>query len=304
MKHLYEYIFENKDLVDELIDLYKSEFDNLSRHSKVHLLTRGNLIKMFSKNKMIETLKYNADKLSEVIDLFNNDIDKLIDKYVLIGYKSKGRKADIGELFKSVNTTYKKFLCIVTILEMTYTFQRVNMLNMIDIDNINNIINDNIDTIKKCIKIDKYNFKKNASTKYINSLYFITNLRHTLTSLDRIVDDINYNECIDYFIDLYKNQSNETTIYGITHILIGASDFYQKQINDKYYSLVSILEDLTSKSLFNKLSLDLRIEILLCCKLFGHEKNIDLSSEISKSNLDKNEHTNMLYILLKKYEIS
>lgn len=303
MKHLYEYIFESQDLADELIDLYKSNFDKLSRHSRVHLLTRGNLIKLFPKKKLVTVLKSNADTLSNVIKLFNTDIDKLIEDYVLIGYKAKGRKKDIGELFKSVNSSYKKFLGIITILEMTYTFQRVKLLDMIDIDSIDNIISKNKELIKDCIHNDKYNFRKNASTKYINSLYFIYNLKDTLNSLNNIVDDNIYDDAIEYFIELYENTPNETTIYGITHILIGTSDFYQKQISSKYNKLVALLEKLTYDSLFKKLTLDLQIEVLLCCKLFGKTVDIDLSNKISKSDLDKNEHTNMLYILLNKYEI-
>ena len=68
MKSLYNYIFENERLEDHLINLYRRNSDGLSRHSKVHLMTRGNLINMFPRVKMVEVLKDNAETLSDVLD--------------------------------------------------------------------------------------------------------------------------------------------------------------------------------------------------------------------------------------------
>ena len=42
-------------------------------------------------------------------------IDDIVNKYVLIGYTENDRKRKIGELFKSCNNTYKKYLSIVSI---------------------------------------------------------------------------------------------------------------------------------------------------------------------------------------------
>lgn len=305
MKNLYTYIFENWSIEDKLIRLYQDNIDNLSRHCKVHLMTRGNLIGMFSRDKMADILKKNAETLSQVIVLFQTDTDKLLNDYVLIGYRSDKRKKNIGNLFESVNNKYKKFLCLVTILEMTYTYQRVGMLDLIEFSKIESIINDNIELIESCIKEDKYNFKKKASTKYINSIFFVSNLKRSLIQLNSIsFDTIFYNELVDYYIKLYNDKPDATTIYGITHILIGASDFYQKRISKVFNPLVNILYNVVSdKQSFDKLTLDLRIEVLLCCKLFGREFDIDMTKYIDCTNLEENEHTNMLYILLKKHRI-
>ena len=140
MKDLYTYIFESIPIEDKLIRLYQDNVDSLSRHCKVHLMTRGNLIGMFSRDKMTDILKNNAETLSQVIGLFQTDIDKVLNDYVLIGYRSDERKKNIGKLFESVNDKYKKFLCLVTILEMTYTYQRVDMLNLIDFGKIESIV--------------------------------------------------------------------------------------------------------------------------------------------------------------------
>lgn len=305
MKNLYTYIFENWSIEDKLIRLYRDNVDNLSRHCKVHLMTRGNLIGMFSRDKMTDILKKNAETLSQVIDLFQSDIDKMLNDYVLIGYRSDKRKKNIGNLFESVNDKYKKFLCLITILEMTYTYQRVDMLNLIEFSKIESIINDNIELIKSCITEDKYNFKKKAATKYINSIFFVDNLKRSLIQLNDIsFNKMFYNELVEYYTKLYIDKPNATTIYGITHILIGASDFYQKSIDNIFNPLVNTLYSVVSdKQLFDKLTLDLRIEVLLCCKLFGREFDIDMSKYINYINLEENEHTNMLYILLKKHKI-
>lgn len=305
MKSLYNYIFKNTPLEDKLIDLYVRNVDELSRHCRVHLMTRGNLIGMFPREMMTNILKDNAETLSDVINLFLNDMDKLLNDYVLIGYRSDDRKKSIGDLFESVNDKYKKFLCLITILEMTYTYQRVGMLNLIDFKGISSIIDENSELIEHCIKEDKYNFKKKAATKYINSIFYIKNLKNTLRGLSDIkFDDEFFGGLVKYYTELYCDNPNATTLYGITHILIGASDFYQKKIDARYMPLVNVLYGVvTDKRSFDRLTLDLRIEILLCCKLFGVEFDIDMSSYIDCVNLEENEHTNMLYILLKKYRI-
>lgn len=305
MKSLYNYIFENERLEDHLINLYRRNSDGLSRHSKVHLMTRGNLINMFPRVKMVEVLKDNAETLSDVIDLYRTDMDRLMQDYVLIGYRSDDRKKKIGELFESVNDKYKKFLCLITILEMTYTYQRVDMLNLIDLESINSIVDECSDLIYECINEDKYNFKKRAATKYINSIFYVSNLKNTLRGLSGInFDGSFFDGIVEYYVALYNEKPNATTVYGITHILIGASDFYQKKIDARYIPLVNVLYGVvTDKKSFDRLTLDLKIEILLCCKLFGREFDIDMTKYIDSVNLDENEHTNMLYILLKKYRI-
>ena len=189
---------------------------------------------------------------------------------------------------------------------MTYTFQRVGMLDLIDIDKIRNVITSNKTLIEKCISEDKYNFKEKASTKYINSIFFIKNLSNEFNELNDIISETLLNKTIEYFLKLYKNKPDTTTLYGLTHILIGASDFYTKQIDDKYdYLVKSINQAICNPSIFDKVTLDLQIEMLLCSKLFSKQpicKNMD--AYISFDNLEENEHTNMLYILLNKYDIN
>lgn len=289
---------------DRLIDAYRKEFNNLSRHSKIHLLTRGSLVNMFPRKLMVNTLKRNAKTLNRVIDLFEHDIDTLVDEYVLIGYTSNKRKRKIGELFKSVDTEYKRFLGLVTIMEMTYTFQRMGLLDMIDVDGIESIIDRNVNLIKTCLNDDKYEFRVHAATKYINASFFVYNLSKTFRSLNGLLSDSFYKDIVDDYINKCTDNPDETNLYGITHILIGASNFYTEKLPDTYNRVMNVLYNVVyNNRIFNSLTLDLRMELLLCCKLFGMNPNIDLSDEISLVELDKNEHTNMLYILYNKYRL-
>lgn len=292
------------DKEDELIKLYQTNFNSFTRHCQIHLLTRGNLIGIFSQKLLRKYLKHNAKILNNVIDLFNYNIDQLLNDYVLIGYKEDDRKRKIGELFRSVDDDYKKFLCLITILEMTYTFQRTNLSKLINMNSISSLINENINLLHTCIVDDKYNFKEKAATKYINSIYFIKNLQDNISSLQSVLPENIEKSIIEYYIKLYNENPNTTTLYGITHILIGASGFYTKKISDIYNPLINILyNSITNTNVLDNITLDLQMEILLCCKLFGKPINIDLSDKIKTNKLEENEHTNMLYILLKKYKI-
>lgn len=292
------------DKYDELINDYISNFNTFNRHTKIHLLTRGNLIDMFPKKTLIYNLKKNSNELNKVLNLFENDLDELLNNYVLIGYDGDKRKREIGNLFKSVDDTYKKFLCLITILEMTYTFERTNLLNLIDLEKIKSIIQLNKDLLNTCIKEDKYNFKEKASTKYINSLFFIKNLSKSINDLEGIVDADIYDDLIKYFKNLYIKKPYTTTLYGITHILIGSSDFYQHKIDNKYSPLVDILYSVLNNSYICKyLTNDVIIEMMLCCKLFGLPIKNDVYKFVNKNDLEKCEHTNMLCILFKKLKV-
>lgn len=292
------------DKATRLINLYRNKFDKFDRHCKVHLLTRGNLVGMFAPYKIRQELEQNVAALNEVLDLFDTDKDTLLNKYVLIGYSSDKRKKEIGKLFKSVDEKYKTFLCLITILEMTYTFQRLELLDMIDTKRISKLISTHIDLIRDCIRNDEYDFKSKASTKYVNSIFFVRNLGATFKKLNAIMTDRMMEGMVEYFVDLYNKTPNTTTIYGITHILIGASDFYTKQIDGVYKKLAAIVDKcICNDEVFNSVTFDLQMELLLCSKLFGNHITRNMDRYIEFNNLEDNEHTNMLYILLNKYDL-
>lgn len=293
------------DKCEKLIQLYHDKINEFSRHEKIHLLSRGNLIGMYSKNEIKNGYKYNLKAIDDIINMISNqDWDKCIKKYVLIGYEKPGRKQNIGKLFKNVDDQYKQFLCLISLLELVYTFKRVDLLEELDKEKIKSVLLKNKNIISKCISDDKYDFKHKAATKYINTLFFIYNLKPYLSVLNNMVDEKVYDDIIVYYNNLYKQEPNVTTLYGITHILIGSSDFYIKQIPSKYECLLNCLYDATQNiNIFESLTLDLQIEILLCCKLFGTQIHIPMDKYITYDNLEENEHTNMLFILLNRYSL-
>lgn len=294
-----------KNKADKLITLYQNKLDLFPLHERTHLLTRGNLIGMFSPNVLERVLIENAKILEDIITNYvNGDYDSIINDHVMIGYTGDKRKRNIGKLFKSVDKDYTKFLCMVTILEMVYIFKRTNCMHLIHQNKIKALIKDNVDILHKCIIEDKYNFKTNAATKYINSIFFITNLKEKIKCLTDVLPDDIYTNIVSYYIELYKTKPDVTTLYGITHLLIGASNFYTQHPDIMYKPLINILYSAVSNErLFKSLTLDLQMEILLCCKLFDKDTGLDLTNKIKFTQLEKYEHTNMLYILLNKHSI-
>lgn len=302
---IYKLFNISNNKVDKLISIYQNKLNTLTHHSQMHVLARGNLIGMFNYGVIEGHLIEDANVLNDIIDDYiNGNYDSIVNTHVLIGYTQDTRKRKIGKLFKSVDQKYKKYLCLITILEMAYVFVRMKFTHLIHLNKIRNIIKDNLVLLSTCIIEDKYDFKTNAATKYINSLFFIKNLTGTFACLKDVVTDDIYTDIIHDYIELYNKRPDVTTIYGITHILIGSSHFYTKRPDNIYKPLIDILYSVAISDLFNTLTFDLQMEILLCCKLFGKDTCIDLTNKVKLTQLEKYEHTNMLYILLNKHNIN
>jgi len=304
---------DTEKVCNELISLYKENISKMDRHSKIHVLSRLEPTGIFDNSELKRELKTNFNSLKDIVNEFDTgDYNKILNEYVLIGYEKKGRKHDIGEIFKHTNNKYKKFLCLITILEMIYTFVRTNNEQILEPikTQLEHIIDSNINLIFECLKEDEYDFKHNASTKYINCIFFIFNLYKLsdyIDTLDFINRDFMLNLC-ESFIEMYHNEPSITTIYGLTHILIGASNFYRSKLPRVFDRIITVIESIVNREdIFNSLTFDLQTELVLCCKLFGN--NIDIEKykkiiakkiKLSSYNLEKNEHTNILYILICK----
>lgn len=291
---------------NELIELYQCKLRNFNRHHRIHLLSRGYLIGMYGKSTIKRHYKDNVAAIDEIITLFNdNAIDDIVNKYVLIGYTENDRKRKIGDLFKSCNNTYKKYLSIVSLLELVYTFKRVDLMNMIDIEKVSSLLKSNLRLITKAITEDKYDFKHKAATKYINALFFIYNLKDDIDVLSEAVPEEIYDDIIKMYLEMYNDNPSTTTMYGLTHILIGSSNFYVKQPDKKYKPIVdAISKYLLTHNDIEAISIDTQIEMMLCCKLFGNVKiTTNMDRYITFDKLEEAEHTNMIYILLNKHTL-
>lgn len=286
-----------------LIELYQRNLRSFNRHHRIHLLSRGYLIGMYGKSTIKRHYKDNVKAVNELIDLFNsNAIDDIVNKYVIIGYTENDRKRKIGDLFKSCNNTYKKYLSIVSLLELVYTFKRVDLMHLLDIKKISNVLSANMKLITNAITEDKYDFKHKAATKYINALFFIYNLKDDIDVLKDAVSEKIYDDVIQMYLDMYRDNPSTTTMYGLTHILIGSSNFYIKQPEDKYKPIAdAIYKYLLTHNNIEDISVDTQIEMMLCCKLFCNSNIVtNMDRYISFDKLEEEEHTNMIYILLNK----
>ena len=104
---------------------------------------------------------------------------------------------------------------------------------------------------------------------------------------------------------MYNDNPSTTTMYGLTHILIGSSNFYVKQPDEKYKPIVdAISKYLLTHNDIEAISIDTQIEMMLCCKLFGDVKiTTNMDRYITFDKLEEDEHTNMIYILLNKHTL-
>jgi hypothetical protein len=154
--------------------------------------------------------------------------------------------------------------------------------------------------------------KTNEETLYINCAGYIWNLFH---------------ENIDLWRKIRKSILNQKrslrNIYGISHILLQASNFYTKRIDEEYSEELEIISDILEKHRlkgYKDISLDLLCELSLCLKYAKHnyreyefakehinktisENEIIFTTEKTNNiikDIINNEHTNALYILLQK----
>lgn len=131
--------------------------------------------------------------------------------------------------------------------------------------------------------------------------------------------------------ELIKNENNPKIpdkqlailkAYAITHIIICESDFYSKEIKNKkrFLPMLKFVEELIKRNFFD-LSLHIKLEFLLCCKLLNYNSNLEqiILSEIKhsksdhgnyiidkfnfyktsiKKSLETSEHRNVLYLMI------
>ena len=159
---------------------------------------------------------------------------------------------------------------------------------------------------------------KILSTVAINFLYYCRNFYK---------EDSRFTFSPSKFLELGKNDfeitQNDLKIYLLTHAIIGESEFYNQSIsNDKevYLEMIKYLDEYIEQNFFS-ISLDNKIEFLVCAKMLGYEaitkRLIDEEAKRSFSHLGnylvdkindrgfykttdclfKAEHRNVLYLM-------
>ncbi len=159
------------------------------------------------------------------------------------------------------------------------------------------------------------------STYAINFIYLLERVM-----LERIDEEaINVSALYELGKTYDTNNPNyiQLLIYFYTHCIIGKSNFYVRQVAPAYLpiyqAMLHYLESVIEKR-FVDISLDSKLELLVCCRLIGHNSRIEkriydeCTSSLSddgtflvdrhnnqkdpfKTSLNKSEHRNVLFIM-------
>jgi hypothetical protein len=155
--------------------------------------------------------------------------------------------------------------------------------------------------------------KNNEGTLYINCAGYLWNLY-----------DVDIKQWREIRKSILDNTRDLRNIYGVTHILLQASNFYTNSIDSNEYSkeleiVNGILKDYR-KNNYKNISIDLLCELSLCLKYADRQyKEFEFAKEYLNSinykdniiyttsktdnyinDIINNEHTNALFILLNK----
>jgi hypothetical protein len=171
--------------------------------------------------------------------------------------------------------------------------------------------------------IDK--FIINIKSKILENLEFVRYAPSASSDIVYYLYNLNIVDLrVDYiklFLKVFKganhndNESIMNYLYGLTHIIIGASNYYRKQIHGLEW-----INKIFSKynNIIIKSTLDLHLEVAICQKLLGIENSNIIDNSLSRSFKQFNpkkeyiirenyntfnlaEHQNILFILLTDY---
>jgi RimK family alpha-L-glutamate ligase len=174
--------------------------------------------------------------------------------------------------------------------------------------------NDNLKEMRNELLKNKKDILK-LSTFAVNFLYF---LRDYLDEDDFVLEEVMLDIASQMKVGDNSNLSNN--IYLLTHCVIGESRFYNSKILSnkiKTYKFISKKAEELILSAYFEVSLDSKLEFLICCKLVGYKTKLEFIiqdeasysfSELGNFIIDKrglgnnndflsSEHRSVLYIL-------
>jgi len=116
--------------------------------------------------------------------------------------------------------------------------------------------------------LESPDFIKYAATCATNIVYFGRNLG--LFDIEKEFIKV-FKKAFDKKEFIKDNVVFTNFVYGLTHIIIGDSAFYQKPLDkDKYFWVFKDFKKY-GKDIFSRLSLDINVEVALCLRFFGRE---------------------------------
>ena len=287
---------------DFIISEYLKNIHNLPQDKQQHFVTRLNLVQPMDISKYMSTV---IDEIKDIISKYDNQQYKeIVMNYVINPYVTTNdpEMTKVTDWLKGIEDVDLLQILAVGIYADKKSIVTRNGFSAPDLDiNVKKIFS-------KLLKCDE--LKNKNGTLYINCGGYLWNLYHKEIK--------GWRKLRKSIIDESRDLRN---IYGISHILLQASNFYTTPIDDEYETELKIVNDLLEEYRddgYKGVSLDLLCELALCLKYsnrmypeYNHVKTyIDqkvkgIAYSTKKTSdytedLINNEHTNALYVLLQK----
>lgn len=339
MKNITTYIYEsvNDSKVKAIIDEFFNNLDALSIIRKQHFLTRLSLCDVpQAKDLKLNTGIDDVIKVTkEIVSLIDKkDYKKIMDKYIVIPYKNINKDKDVvyNWLMSFDDEKTLKYFAVGYLSEKLDIIERTGSTDMVDFwEDIYEIYKD-IDELIKFHNDDKIDCKNNCGTIYVNwmgNAYYV--LKSDELKFKKKIDLEDWKRTRKVFTNMDKYDN--TSVYGVTHSIINGSRYYTQPLDSEefkeeldYINKFLIYEKDKKYELDGFVTIDLLCECALCLKLANSEEynewknvrdfmmnKIDKDTNIlqsnsrnkndKKENLEKNEHSNVLFILLNKIKL-
>ena len=294
----------------KIIDTYTIRLTELEPHKQRHFLYRA--LKIDNRKKLREQfkkIKENTKKEKrKIINYLKNSL-KLEKENLknLVNYKIK----KIND--KKKLEQWKKYISVYTYHSILWSLYYIKTLRI----KFPSFFKEKLKKRgAKQIDIILSNplFIKFAVVSAVNCIYHSKNL----LNFDK------EKQFLDLFRKIFKNENKKwddllftNYIYGLTHIIIGASKFYTNKVSGKNWILREFKK--YEKEIYEKLTLDINIEVALCYKLCSFKenefvnkikkrliKNFDIKDGYIKREKDNDfsfaEHTNAIALLLLNFD--
>ena len=334
MKKIAEYITESlsNTVVKTIIKEFIKNIDNLSIIRKQHFLTRLSLCDVPEAGGLkLDTGIDDVIKVTkDVVNLMKDrDYKSIMDKYIVIPYKNINSDKDkvYDWLMSFDDETVLEYFAIGYLSEKLDIIERTDSVDSVDFwDDIYPLYT-NIDKFVELHNADDIDCRNNCGTIYVNwmgNAYYV--LKSDKLSFPKTIsaDDWRKTRKIFTSMDKYDNIS----VYGVTHSIINGSRYYTQPLDSeefdaelKYINQFLAYERMRNYKLGDFVTIDLICECALCLKLSKQSKysewkpvikymisKVDKDTHIlqsntrsknnKKENLEKNEHSNVLFILL------
>lgn len=256
-------MIDTQFISDSIVKTYTERLNELSEGKARHFLYRA--YKATGRPEIKELLLKKSvpyTKSSQIVNDYLSNYNNFLDRRV--EHLNVKKAAKINDEKKIVQL--KKHVRLSAYVSLLFQMYYLKFLE------IETGVPDNIpdlDAIKAEL-LDHPDFIKYASTYATNIVYLSKNLG---------LFDIE-NEYLEQFNNIFKpkNILNSEVVftnyaYGLTHAIIGASNFYVQKVDASKYQWCLDAFDIYSEAIYDTLTLDINAEVALCYKFLNVREN-------------------------------